>query len=129
MKAIIQAMTMSGHAVEGARWDVDFSVPPGVGHSVQVNVPTDDRELMAYSPKMTAHGVVLDGSKEDGWTITFTCTVKTIKHLIEANGGAVQTMIIVIPEARASEQVMMYLLDRKRCDSAFIKALKGPNKS
>ena len=126
MKAIIQATTMSGHAVEGARWDVDFSIPPSVGHSVQVNIPTDDKELMAYSPKMVAHGVVLDGSKEDGWTITFTCTVKAVKHLIEVNGGIVQTMVVIIPEGRASEQVMIYLLDRKRCDSTFTKALKGP---
>jgi hypothetical protein len=128
MKAIIQAMTMSGHAVEGARWEADFSVPPAVGHSVQVNSPTDDRELMAYSPKLLAHGVVLDGSKEDGWTITFTCAVKAVKHMIETGKDSVQTMVVIVPENRASEQVMMYLLDRKRCDSAFMKALRGPAK-
>jgi hypothetical protein len=115
---------MSGHVVDGARWVVDFAVAPTEGHAVAISVPTDDKDLIAYSPKLAAHGVFLDGSREDGYTATFTCLVKRVRHMLDVSAETVPAMVVAIPENRGSEQTMMYLLDRKRCDSAFLKALQ-----
>jgi hypothetical protein len=98
---------------------------PTDGHIIAVSVPTDDKDLIAYSPKLAAHGVFLDGSREEGYTATFTCVVKRVRHMLDVSSrDAVPAMVVAVPENRGSEQTMTYLLDRKRCDSGFLKALQ-----
>lgn len=124
MKAIIQLTTMSGHVVEKARWERNFVVPPTEGQSLQINVPTDDGSLISYSPKLLQHGVIMDGTKGE-YTITFTCIMRHIKHMLDVQDSTVNCLILATPENRASDQVMTYLMDREKCEVAFLNAMKA----
>lgn len=128
MKIRVQLTTMSGIIIDKAMWELDFSMPPAEGHIIQINVQTDDRDLISYSPKLQNHGVVFDGNMEDGFDVTFTCSVKKVKHMIDTVGVTAETLVFAVPETRASEQVMVYLFDKQKADIAFLKAVQGPQR-
>ena len=123
MNTTVQMTTASGAIIEDAKWDLPFQVTPVEGHIIMINVPTKDRSLLEYMAKADRRGVIFDGDKENGYTVTLSCPIRQVKHLIDIAEKSVQTLVLAAPENRASEQILLYLFDTSKCDPSFMKAL------
>ena len=119
MKTTIQITTISGAIIDKAIWEVQFSVPPVIGHDLLINLNVLDEKLMQFLSAQERRGLILDGNQEEGFTITIKCDIKNIKHIMEINSSSCKTIVIASPENRTSEQVLLYSLDPKSSSLNF----------
>lgn len=122
----IQASTLSGAMVESGLWRVK-SVNMQVGHMVQINFLSDDTKLFEYVKKQQRFECMGEYDEKGGnHTITLAFKVKTVRHMFDTKTSNVDSMVVITPMDRYVEQVMIYLLDRKKCDPRFIAAIIPP---
>lgn len=126
MAIILQAVTGSGVVVEGARWEVEFPAGVQEGHSVALSLRVLPKEvhLLNYLSRNTSADAQLDKGP-DGISVAVACKISRVRHMVETQDGTVSTMCYVVPVSRLSEHVMTYLLMPAKCDSKFLRMVRG----
>jgi hypothetical protein len=127
MAIIVQACTLAGKIVEGARWEVEF--PSGVqeGHLVALNVGFSDAALNGYLSRMPSPDCLVDKGPS-GYSVALSFKVKQVRHMVEASRKGVseaETMAIVQPVNRLVENVTLYIVSPARCDPKFLHGVRG----
>ena len=125
MKSIIQVTDMTGNLIEAANFEVEFSIQPSEKHEISLNFNTSDQSLISFLTKGERRGIIVDGNKDDGFTITITCDIKSIKHMVDTTELKTQSLIIVSPSNRTSEQVLLYLVNPNLCSITFLKSVRN----
>ena len=124
MPVIVQAMTLAGKIIETARWEVSFPAGILVGHSIALNVPTNDSALIGYLSRSQTIDCMVDKTKE-GHSIALNCQVKAIRHMVETKVSKADTMALVIPNNRLVEYVLMYLYTPSKVSPQFMRAMRN----
>ncbi len=124
MTLVIQATTISGQIVEGARWEITQPCFFQKGQKISVELPVKDPNLVGYISKTGTNECMLDGGKGD-FSIVMLCIVNEIRHMVRIAEKSVDTMVIVTASNRTVESVLQYILTPSRCDPRFIKAVRG----
>lgn len=126
MAIIVKAHTLSGGAIEGARWMVEF--PSGVqeGQSVALNVPVPSSEanLLNYLSRSQSVDAMLDKS-DNVFTVSLSCKVTRVRHMVDTADGTVETMCHVQPANRLAEHVLVYLFAPSKSDPKFLRMVRG----
>jgi len=120
---VIQAASASGKLVDGARWSVDV---PWLqeGHSVSLNVPVKDPNLIGYVGKTGSMDCVVD--KDDGkYSVSMACKVVRLRHMVNTASGTAESLAIVTPVNRLVEHVLMYIVQPSKCDPRFVALVRG----
>lgn len=128
MKAVIQLETFLGQQITDAWWDSEFDIPPGAGHVISLNIPISDVELVNYASKLAIHGIVLD-KNDEGYTYTFPCNIKYIKHMFDTTQEKISTIVAIQAYDKTVEQALLYMLDRNKCSFQFVKAVQNLSSS
>lgn len=123
MKSIIQAVTISGEIIEEARWEMNLVMDLNDKNEIFLNFDTQDLKLMNALKRNNIKGVAIDGEKVIGYTISIKCELHKIKYMMNVSDNTTESMIIVTPENRMSEQVLFYLVNKKLCSPNFLKRL------
>lgn len=121
---VIQATTIGGVMVEGARWEVENITNMREGHVVQVSLRCSDKELLSYLSKQTGDSCVVD-KDNNSFHVILRHLVKEIRHMVAGTSKAMDTMVIVIPVNRMVESALLYCLHPERCDKRFIQAVRA----
>lgn len=128
MSIILQAMTLSGESVDGARWSVSFPAGVQEGHSVAVNVPIPPSEaaLLSYLSRSQPVDAMLDRD-EAGISVALAFKVSRVRHMVEAKTGAVETVCFIVPVNKLVEHVTTFLFTRAKTDGKFLRAMRSVN--
>lgn len=126
MTTVVQAVTLSGRIIEQGRWEIgDHSISEG--HTFQINIPTDDPDLLKFLVKQGKPecSVERDGKDKKSFhgSVTLSFSVKQVRHLLETTTRVTDTLVIVTPANRVVEQVSLYILDRGQCDDRWAKSI------
>lgn len=124
MVPILQAVSISGRIIQTAKWDVKTVENIREGQSLQINIEIEDQPLINYLSKNTMAREILD---KDGkqYSVNLKMVVKEFKHMFEIESRDIQSMVLLVPNNRTVEQVLIYLLDRENIDPRFMTALKS----
>jgi hypothetical protein len=128
MPIIVQASTLAGKMIEGARWEVEF--PSGVqeGHLVALNLPFKDSALNGYLARSPSSDCMVD-KNSSGYSVALSLKVTQVRHMVEVVKGEeildVESMAIIIPVNRLVEHVLMYLIAPSKCDQKFVLGVRG----
>jgi len=131
MPLTIQATTISGTIVESARWRVE-STGMLPGDLLQLRLPVKDRKLMEYIRKQSKFECMLERGQKDendaesDHAVIMAFRVKQMRHMLDSQTSEIESMCVVTPMDRFVESVMMFLLDRKKCDPRFIAMIRNP---
>jgi hypothetical protein len=130
MSIILQAVTLSGEAVEGARWSVSFPAGVQEGHSVAINVPIPAAEvaLLNYLSRSQSVDAMLDRD-ETGVSVALAFKVSRVRHMVEAKAGSVETVCYVSPTNRLVEHVTTFLFMRGKTNAQFLRAMRSSSGS
>lgn len=123
MALIIQATTISGKIIDGARWSVQQAFFAR-GQKVTVELPTKDGPLLGYLSKHMNNDCMLDGGKGH-YSVVMACVVGEVRHMVNVADSTVDTMVVISPMNRIVEHVLQYILTPSKCDPRFIRAVRG----
>jgi hypothetical protein len=124
--SIIQTTTIGGTIIEKARWEIEDQSLIREGHGVYLEFPSTDEKLVFFISNLKSMDCNID-IEDKKYTIVLNCLVKNIKHMLNTQNGKMETMIITIPANRIVENVLLYVLDIKKCDPKFIKLVRDGN--
>jgi hypothetical protein len=122
MALIVQAVTLSEEIVEGARWET--SLPwAQEGQSITVQAAVRDPDVVDYVRRTPGRGCIAD---EEGkaYVVSMNCTVRKIRHMVNADTGSSDTLISVTPVNRFVEGILTYLMCPTMCDPKFAAAVR-----
>lgn len=122
----MQALTIQGSIVEGARWEVDFPAGVQEGHSVALSVliPPTEVNLLNYLSRSASSDAMLDKGA-DGISVALSLKVTRVRHMVEAATRRAETMCFVQPVNRLVEHIMTFLYSPAKCDPKFVRMVRG----
>lgn len=124
MALIIQATTIAGKIIDGARWEVTSLSNFQQNQRVSIELPVKDPNLLGYLSKTQNKDCMLDGERGQ-YSVVMACVVSDVRHMIYISNKTVDTMVIVKPIHRTVEHVLEYLLSPGRCDQRFVRMIRG----
>ena len=124
MNSIIQATMISGQVIETAKWEVKLEIPPSETHEMSLNFATQDQKIIKFLSNERM-GTMVDGNKSEGFTVTVKFDIKNIKHMIDTVDLTSQSIVIIAPQNRTAEQVLVYLMNPELCNPSFIKLINS----
>lgn len=126
---VIQIATLrEGSIIDGARWEVERLENAREGQTLSVSLQTDDPQIMGYVAKQSKAECALDKSP-GGSSVVIRCTIREIRHLIDAASGHAETMIVAVPANMYVEGVLTYMLHPSKCDPRWVQVIRGPSAS
>lgn len=122
MKTSIQVISISGRSIEEAKYETQI---PWIQdkHEVFLSFPFDHQGMLTFLSGKDRPGILLDGDKEEGYSVTIKCQIISVKHIIDVKTNDSHTIINVSPINGNSEQVMLHCIDPTLCSANFLKAL------
>ncbi|OPZ34928.1 MAG: hypothetical protein BWY99_02390 [Synergistetes bacterium ADurb.BinA166] len=122
MTLVIQAVTIAGEILEGARW------PSGLmwvqeGQSLTLSAPVKDRDLLEYVRRQASRDCLVDRDGKSH-TVSMACRVEKVRHMVSTDSGATETLVTVCPINRFVEGVLTYALKPSMCDPRFAAAVR-----
>lgn len=84
-------------------------------------IDTDDKDILSYVKKQAKKECAADQIGNRNF-ISITFVVDSIRHMID--GKKFDTMMMVIPEGKYAERVVLYLLDPEKCEKRFVEAVR-----
>lgn len=120
----IQATTISGKLVEGARWDVNTLTNMREGQSLQVSLPVEDKKLIHFLGKQNGMDCVLEREEDKSHYVVLTMKIMSFRHMLDHATGELDSQAYVSPINRTVEEVITFLLDRDKCNPKFVELLK-----
>lgn len=121
---IVQATSLGGIMVEGARWELDAITNVRETQIMQLSVPCKDRDLIAYVAKQGRETCVVDKEKTS-YSIIMRCIIREIRHLISSETKTMDTMVTVVPSDRTVESVLQYLFNPQKADKRFVQLIRS----
>ena len=122
MKTFIQVVTISGSMIEEALYGIEMNYVQE-SHEISLNYALNNASFVKFLASGDRKGIILDGDKEEGFTVTIRCDIKQIKHLVDIKSMECHTALIVCPTNRTAEQILIYCVNPDLCSPAFLKAL------
>lgn len=117
---IIQGTTIGGRFLTKAKWEVKSLSDLKEGQNIQVSIPVEDADLIAYMAKSgPKQECVMEKDGKKHWVI-LTTRVMQFKHMLEHESSELQSMVLVVPMNRTVESFLIYLLDREQSDPRFL---------
>ncbi len=125
MGLIVQATTITGNIIEGARWELKTLYPMQEGQLLSLTFPTNDESVINYLNRIKAVDCVVDKPNENEYGVSVSCVIKRIRHMIDTQTGSIESMALATPGTRLAELIMVYLIDPKKCDPKFVKTIRS----
>ena len=125
MNTILQLTSLSGNVVEGAKWEAQFSISPNESHELTLTFNSSDESIISFLSKNERRGILLYGDKNEGYVIAIRCDIKNVKHMFDVNAQDSTSMILISPNNRTSEQVLLYLIDPHLCAANFLQSVRA----
>lgn len=126
MAILLQAATLAGKVIDEGRWHVEFEAGLQESHSIAISIPIpqEDIKLVTYLNKTPSTDVMVDKTN-GGYTVSISCRVTRIRHMVDVQTGLAESMALIVPVNMLAEHVMMYLLAPGRCNSRFVQAIRS----
>ncbi len=121
---IIQATTISGKIINGARWEVTSLSTFQKGQKISVELITEDLKLVSYLNKSSNMDCMVDEEKH-AKSVVVSCIISDVRHMVHVLNKTLDTMVIIVPVNRLVEHVLQYVFDVNECDKRFVGLLKG----
>ena len=121
---VIQATTISGKLIDGARWEVSTLSNMREGQSLQVSVPVQDKNLIHFLGKQTGMDCVLEREEDKSHYVVLTTKIMQFRHMLDHASGDLESQIDVTPFSRTVEEVLTFIFDRDKCNPKFVEMLK-----
>lgn len=132
MALIIQAFTLSGRILEGARWVINGNSFFSVTQKINVELPVKDSQLLTFLSKNPRNECVIDKAEKDendkgkaAYSAVLTCTITDVRHMVSIASSTVDTMVVIAPANRWVEHIMQYILNPNRSNPQFLMAVRG----
>lgn len=127
MPSIIQTTTIGGTIIDKARWEIKDQSLIREGHSICLEFPISDKKLISYISNLKSTDCNIDRDEEKNYFVVLNCLIKNIRHMINTQNSEMETMIITIPSNRMVENILLYILDPKKCEPKFVKIVREGN--
>lgn len=120
----IQATTIGGKLIDGARWEVKSLSDMREGQNLHVSVPVGDKNLIHFLGKQTGMDCVLEREEDKSHYVVLTTKIMQFRHMLDHSTGDLESLVYVSPANRTVEEVLTYMLDKDKCNPKFIEMLK-----
>ncbi len=125
MATIVQITTLAGKIVEKARWKLDKVHDMREDQTIQLNAVCHERMLIAYVANKKPSECYVDLQNKSEPQVIMGFKISSVRHMLDAQSGEMDTLISAIPVNRIVEGMMMFIFQRKDCDPKFISMLKS----
>ena len=114
---IIQAYTLQGTIIEKAKWEIPNFENLKENQHLQINFKFDDKKLSYYLGK---NNMIIEKDKnKNNYSINLTFQISSFRHLL-IPPNSLESMVIITAINRTNESILLYLMDKDKCDPRFI---------
>lgn len=112
---IIQVHSLQGTIIEKAKWEVPSFENLKENQYLQINFKFDDKNLSRYLGK---NNMIIEKDKND-YSINLTFQISGFRHLL-TQPNSLESMMIITAVNRTIESILLYIIDKDKCDPRFI---------
>lgn len=120
----IQATTISGKLIDGARWDVGTLSDMREGQNLQISIPVGDKNLIHFLGRQNGMDCVLEREADKSHYVVLTMRIMQFRHMLDHGSGSLDSQAYVTPINRTVEEVLTFILDKDKCNPKFVEMLR-----
>lgn len=121
---LIQATTIGGKLVKGAKWEILTLSNMREGQSLHISIPVKDKKLIHFLGKQTGMECVLEREENKDHYVVLTMKIMSFRHMLDHSTSELDSQVYVSPINRTVEEVITFLLDEEKCNPKFIELLR-----
>lgn len=134
----IQIQTIGGQFIRNARWKINSHAYLAKDQDYFISVNVEDKEFLEDLKRLVGKDRTislerydleelkkLKNKKGTGHYLVLSFKISNIKHMFDIDKDELESIVILNPNSRIVEGLILYIYEKDKCDPRFVKFLKG----